>query len=824
MPYRTLLGICFVLAAAQAAPAGGPASPGPGVDRLGAPLPPGAIARFGDSRLRHGTVSRLDFSPDGKLLAASTSAGVRVWDLKSGRPVRYARLDNAGKVRLTFAPDGTHVLSHATSCRLIDPKTGKVRARLENGGHSSQAVAVSPDGKTAAVGWGKGGVTLHDLTATGKGRGRKLSEEAVGQFAFSADGSLLAGAAGKAALLWTTAEGKLLRRYPVAVPGGDAEAVAVCFSPCGRKLAVSRGLDVTLWPTDSAAKVPGFTPPEGWFVTVRFSADGKALTGVSLGGDVVRWSAETGKEQLRFHRQPLAERGEVFALCPQGKEFALQSKSGAVEVWAVETGQEGTALEQSLPIRHLRFVKPGVVAAVRNGGSVCLWDVRDGRPLRTYQVRGAVKSSYWHGLLSPDGKLLVGRDFLEGHYVLHDVASGKELRRFRDSDGYSYSLAFSPAARRLVSVTRDGLRLWDLATGKPLRTLKPPRGASAVALAPDGRTAASSDTGWVTITELASGKSRQGVKGPGFRDRESGAVNICYARDGRTLAVFAPNHVFVVSLERGQMTFHQHEPDYGNTLWPFGALSPDGRWLAHANSVSPKAMVRDLEGPRPNVEYRTLEGHADTVTDVQFSPDGKYLVSASEDGTALVWDVRAFTGKAKRVPLDAEGVRARWAALADADAVKAGRAMADLEKVPALAVPLLKEKLRPVPAPPPQADIQRFVEDLNSPAFAVRSKAMQALQGLRELAEPALRAALARKPSLEVTRRLRTLIEKLEGPETDPERLRALRAVEVLERIGTPAARQVLKTLAAGAPGATLTAEARASLERLSPRTPAGGK
>jgi hypothetical protein len=48
-----------------------------------------------------------------------------------------------------------------------------------------------------------------------------------------------------------------------------------------------------------------------------------------------------------------------------------------------------------------------------------------------------------------------------------------------------------------------------------------------------------------------------------------------------------------------------------------------------------------------------------------------------------------------------------------------------------------------------------------------------------------------------------------------PEQLRVLRALEILEQIGSPDARQVLETVAGGAPGGRITEDAKACLKRL---------
>jgi hypothetical protein len=106
--------------------------------------------------------------------------------------------------------------------------------------------------------------------------------------------------------------------------------------------------------------------------------------------------------------------------------------------------------------------------------------------------------------------------------------------------------------------------------------------------------------------------------------------------------------------------------------------------------------------------------------------------------------------------------------------------------------------------------------DLDDRRFAVRQKASAELTRLGEAALPALKLALAGDVSLEARRRGQRIVDELTTPSGD--RLRGLRAVEVLENIGTQQARALLQKLATGAPEARLTLEARASLERIEKR------
>jgi hypothetical protein len=108
----------------------------------------------------------------------------------------------------------------------------------------------------------------------------------------------------------------------------------------------------------------------------------------------------------------------------------------------------------------------------------------------------------------------------------------------------------------------------------------------------------------------------------------------------------------------------------------------------------------------------------------------------------------------------------------------------------------------------------QMITELDSASFAVRKASLGELEKLGDLCEGELRAVLSRQPSLEVRACVENLLKKLEGP-MKGERLRSLRAIEVLERIGSEDAIVLLQTLAQGAPSALQTKEARATIARL---------
>ena len=136
--------------------------------------------------------------------------------------------------------------------------------------------------------------------------------------------------------------------------------------------------------------------------------------------------------------------------------------------------------------------------------------------------------------------------------------------------------------------------------------------------------------------------------------------------------------------------------------------------------------------------------------------------------------------------------------------------MARLVAVPADAVPLIRDRVRPAD---PAAEVARLIRQLDAADLATREAASRELSQWGEAATAAARKALDANPSPEVRRRLEFFLEdgKDQAHRTT---LRPVRAVEVLERIGTPAAVEVLRGLAAG-PADAITTEAKGALGRL---------
>jgi WD40 repeat protein len=222
-------------------------------------------------------------------------------------------------------------------------------------------------------------------------------------------------------------------------------------------------------------------------------------------------------------------------------------------------------------------------------------------------------------------------------------------------------------------------------------------------------------------------------------------------------------------------------------------------------------------------EAAILRGHPAWVQAVTFSPDGRALASGDAEGNVYLWDLKTInkgsgesTTKAPQddgslTPLQMKNC---WDELASADAPAALRARCRLAAAPSTALPLLRGRLQRQDQPDKRR-LARLLADLDDDEFNVRERASADLARLAPPILPVLRNAYEDANSLEVARRLREIIKDF--PETPPEGalLRTLRAIEVLERIGTPDAQTILRDLAQGSPYAAETRHAQAALLRL---------
>jgi WD40 repeat protein len=742
-------------------------------------------------------VEELVYAPDGNILAVAGGQHVTLWDLRTGRHPRAGATTSESFQQfqghpdqvscLAFAPDGKTLavgggerVKGDYAIRLWDVASGQELRRLRGHQAAVEQLAFGRDGKTLFSFERQGPLYVWDLTTDRLERQIPIRAKVV---QFSPDGRLLGclDIRGDGMAIWDLKAGRVLSRL-------RDQADSWVFAPDGRTLATCDGKLLRLYRVDTGRElweVGALVTPNR---VVGFSPDGKTL--------VTRTSGEPN--QLRFwdtarpqEKWPTAgHRGPVQALvfAPDGKRLLSGGADGSVRVWQVETGREVCRFggHKTDGVFVVALSADGRLAASGDAaGALCLWDPANGRQLASLPDRVDRDDPPIHLLFAADGRHLLAA-YKEGKIRILDVQTRKELEPEHLGRGGRRGVV-SPDGRKLAAWGSAGqddlsrttvLRFCDRERRRQLLTLNgtPEVGIERAWFAPDGKTLALRENRYVSRWEPA----------------EDRLCLIETVTGGEWLVLDAGEEVADLS------------------------FSLDGRFLAFRQEGRPRqkrgTAVWDLKRAR---RVAFLEGPS-PPSSLAFAPDGKTLAVGCHDGTILLWAV-AWADSVPQGPAGtAQQAEAAWADLAGPDAERARRAAWCLIDNPHQALPLLRQRVRPL-LPPDPGRLAELLAGLNAEDFSVRERACRELEPLVEAVGGSLRQALTRQPSAELRRQVEHLLQRETLVSAHPERLRAYRAVVVLERIGTGEARQQLQRLAGGAAEAELTREAQAALRRLGP-------
>lgn len=789
------------------------------------PLPTGVLRRLGTPAMRiPGNVNALQFSPKGTTLVSATSGELRGWDPRTGKVLFRLPFPDEASV------DAGRLTSRDTFVLLVRPHqsggsfefrqyafvTGKLLSRspavkIEH----SQRSAFAVDGSLAAI-VHNAALCVHD-TATGAEKWREsLPAEAVADAVFFHDGATIALAGKGEVKLFATATGKPTGTLKAAAATGNAadgkrardDVTDLAVSADSKWLAASVGEDedtVLLWDVKGAKVRDPLKPARK---PLGFNADGSELATVNR-GVVTVWSTASGKAVRQF---PVPT-GEVH-LSPDGTMLAADAGDAAILIDAATGKHLPHSADPPGNPSALEFISPTQLRGRLNqwGGWV-EWNVRTG--IRTL-VQPPGVTGQTPVTLTADGR--VGLFRYEGEYTAFAMATGKPLRSVkqdeeRDADALP-TLALGPDGQSFVHPAADGL---VVVTDQGRRVI--PRGGEApgepTAVITNGRTAVVGYRGGeggsrIDLYDLTAIRHLRAIRLDGDPSQ------LALSTDGtRIVVAHDTGHDFrrgqqgitnIFDVRTGKSVFRvqANEDDYQTAL----ALSLDGRMLARLGSGG---RVRVWEVASAEVRMVLEVGKDAELNAVAFSPDGRTLAVSANGGPVFVWDL--YAGPAG--DLSADTCECVWHLLKYGDATDAFEAVRVLVRTGAEAVRFLAGKVTRLAAPDPRL-VDRLITDLDHKEFRKREAAARALAELGERARADTTRALGAGPNAEVRDRLEKLLAADERPTA--EQLRRLRAIEVVELVGSPDAVRLLNDWAGGAPGASFTSEASAAARRLSDR------
>jgi WD40 repeat protein len=621
---------------------------------------------------------------------------------------------------------------------------------------------------------------------------------------------------------WSVETGKEM----AAIKDIPQSAISLAYSPDGKWLAIGHAQPsvslVDLETRNLKHSLGGVSSSVRW---LDFTAGGESLVVYDNSGAVTVFDPQTRQERRKLTAGPSQA---APALSPDGKTV-ITSSGNVIDVWNLETGETMHPFDG-----HRSYVTHAAVSPDGRLGctmgqdyALRLWDLATGEQI--HSRRRPPRYAAPTVAFTPDGQHLLWADSTTSIEVLDVAVLMKQKPApptaapvIRASQFATF--AISDDGRTLVANNSagGGAQIWDLTDNPPsVRQVPPTFGAQGVPLAfsPDARFSATRFTvdgsgQQVVIADLTRGREvTRLVSVPGQQILEGTFAG------ARLFASRSQRHLALWDVLSGKTVINVAVIE-GGAATTAVTCSPDGRLLAWAESDAGRTirLYDSLQGR----EVGKFAGHEGIVQCLRMHTTGErpLLLSGSHDSTTLVWDLRAVMEELRRTTprLAEQAPDELWADLGAEDAAAMHRASSILAAAGEDVVPLLAQRLAPVPVDRALGEkIDKLVKQMDHDQFSEREQASQQTAELGEGAEPFLKEALTTTTSAEARHRIRRLLADIADQPLvlTAEQQRAIRAVQILEQIGGNESREVLERLTQGQPSARLTQEAQNALARL---------
>jgi WD40 repeat protein len=586
-----------------------------------------------------GTVKRIRFSPDGRILA-SAGGDFRLWDLDKQNQSRP--WNRPEKVRdFGFTSDGRlGVITHDGELLLLDPVTLRVLKSWPV--PKARTIVFSPAGNGAAIERNGDSALWLDLD-TGASK-PIFGGEDVWPRDVSDDGTMVCGLRGNNVFVWSIADNAPLAKEPK-LPG-SGWLTDLNFLP-GRKAIVVASFNrepVVLAAKDSRWNwefpFVEFKPAERGISGLAVSREGGFVATSGYSHEVSLWSLTDFRRQVRFH----GHFDEAFsvAVSSDGRTVASGGQDRLVLLWDSRWREPVQRIEGSFTFGAPVFSHDSRwLALPGQSNRVEVWDLPDNRLVQTLPDAG-VPLSFGEG----DRELLTlfGSRLLNWTTRTWQPADSVEL-------GYAPALVdWSPLGTRLmvavgghvvaVADTNGVIHLWNRTSRKAVGSFT--ARCDALALAPNDRWLALTDSekavGTVVLWDLDEGRP---VPKSSRRAHPRELTWLSFSPDSRRLATFSGDSLAKLWSVEPLELLHELR---GHKRGVFGGgFSADGRTLAsvdhiHALNLWHVETGRQLAAFEPALPAG-LDGD---LTQAAFSPDGQYLIAGWVNGPCQFWHAPSF--------------------------------------------------------------------------------------------------------------------------------------------------------------------------------------
>jgi WD40 repeat protein len=545
-----------------------------------------------------------------KIISSNKNGDIQVWDLKTGLKLGAIEIQAGAVKKIDVTTDGKKIISHAGYVNSWDLKTGKKLFTIDK---IVDTFAVARNGEKIIYSYNVmndfGILNVWDLK-TKKAKGLDESGIVI-SLDVTGDNKKLISATSYEVVCWDIDTGKKLMTLK-----GQLSQNTVAVTADNAKIISSNENGVQSWNIFTFLDLN----------TVSVTPDGKKIISGSKDGTVRVWDIEKGYQKTLKEHQELIN---AVAVTPDGKKIISGSKDGTVRVWDIEKGYQKTLKEHQELINAVAVTPDGkkiISKRLENSNDLHVIDLKTGKKIVTFPQR-KIWTSIPFGrkkiIKNNDTAIIGDKKFICGNkdnaVQVWDIKTGKKLKTLKPT-GFVEKIDITTDKKKIIILSRGTLQIWDIESAKTLITLQTSMNI-AIACSPNGeKIITKTYDGNLQIWDI---ETEQIIK----TIQKNINSNVIFSADKKKIIILSKDNLQIWDIETGKI-IKTTQTNMNNII----ACSPNGEKII-TKTYNGKLQIWDIETGKI---IKTTQTNIDS--NVVFSADGNKII-IQNSRNLLVYDL-----------------------------------------------------------------------------------------------------------------------------------------------------------------------------------------